>query len=75
MKQFGSITETSITETSKVETTRVDATEHSPVRERVGRYLFWALVIALLCARAIYPPTGQPVTADMSHQAKTEAAR
>ena len=76
MKQFGSTTDT-----SKVETNRVDATEHSPMKERVGRCLFWALVVALLCARAIYAPTSHPVAADTfdqirtDHQAKTEALR
>jgi hypothetical protein len=41
----------------------------------VGRCVFWALVIALLFARAIYGPTGQPITAGTLHQAKTEIAR
>jgi hypothetical protein len=70
MKQFGSLIET-----SRVETTGVDATEHSPMRERVGRCLFWALVVALLCARAVYLPASHQVATGSFHQAKTEAAR
>ena len=65
MKQFGPITETS----------RVEASEHSPITERVGRYLFWALVIAVLFARAVYAPTSHPVTAGTFDQAKIEMVR
>jgi hypothetical protein len=65
MKRFGPITETS----------RVETAEPSPVTERVGRYLFWALVVAVLFARAIYAPTSHPIEAGTYHQAKTEAAR
>jgi hypothetical protein len=66
MKQFGPVTETS----------RVEANEHSPMTERVGRYLFWMLVIAVLLARAVYAPTGHPVAAPGTfHQAKTEVLR
>jgi hypothetical protein len=67
MKPFGPITET-----SRVETTRIGAAEHSPVTERIGRYLFWALVAAVLLARAIYAPTSHPVAASTFQQAKTE---
>jgi len=70
MKQFGPITES-----SRVEATSVDATQHSPMTERVGRYLFWALVAAVLLARAVYAPTSHPVTADTFHQAKAEVLR
>ena len=64
MKRFGPITET-----------RVETTEHSPMTERVGRYLFWTLVVAVLSARAIYAPTSHPVAADTFQQAKTEVLR
>ena len=40
----------------------------------VGRYVFWALVIALLFARAIYLPTSHSITGGTLHQAKTEMA-
>ena len=70
MKQFGPITKT-----SRVETTGIDASAHSPMTERVGRYLFWALVVAVLFARAIYAPTSHPVAAGTFHQAQTEVPR
>ena len=65
MEQFGRITEASRTETS----------QHSPMTERVGRYVFWALIIAVLIARGVYAPTSHPVTSGTFHQAKTEIAR
>jgi hypothetical protein len=70
MKQFGPATNT-----SRVETSRVEATEHSPMTERVGRYLFWALVVAVLFARAIYAPMSHPPTAGAFQQAKTDVLR
>ena len=67
MKQFGSTTDT-----SKLETNGADATEHSPMRERVGRCLFWALVVALLGARVIYAPTSHPVATGTFDQVRTD---
>jgi hypothetical protein len=65
MDQVGPITATS----------RVDAAGHSPVKERVGRYLFWTIVVAILFTRAVvYAPTSHPVSAGAVHQAKTGAA-
>jgi hypothetical protein len=43
--------------------------------ERVGRYLFWALVIAVLFARGVYAPTSHPAAAGAFHEAKTEVLR
>jgi hypothetical protein len=65
MKQFGQMRETS----------GAEASEYSPMTERVGRYVFWALIIAVLIARGVYAPTSHPVTAGTFHQAKTEMAR
>jgi hypothetical protein len=65
MEQFGPTTETARTETSL----------HSPMTERVGRYVFWALIIAVLVARGVYAPTSHPVSAGSFHQAKTETLR
>jgi len=49
--------------------------DRSPMIERVGRYVFWALIIAVLIARGVYAPTSHPVTAGTFHQGKTEMAR
>jgi hypothetical protein len=65
MKRSGPIAETSRTETSA----------HAPISERAGRYVFWALIIAVLIARGVYAPTSHPITAGPFHQAKTEIAR
>jgi hypothetical protein len=53
----------------------IETTERSPVTERVGRYVFWAIVVALLFARAVYPPTSHPGSADTFHEAKKDAVR
>jgi hypothetical protein len=65
MEQFGQMRDTS----------RAEASEHSPMTERVGRYVFWALIIAVLIARGVYAPTSHPVTTGTFHQAKTEMAQ
>ncbi len=49
--------------------------QHSPVLERVGKYIFWLLVAAVLIARVVYFPGGQPITSNMLHEAKTEIVR
>ena len=65
MKRFGQMRETS----------RVETSEHSPMTERVGRYVFWTLIVAVLIARGVYAPTSHPVAAGSFHQAKTETVR
>jgi hypothetical protein len=65
MKKFDPIAETSRTETSA----------HAPTTERVGRYVFWALIFAVLIARGVYAPTSHPVTSGTFNQATTEIAR
>ena len=49
--------------------------QHSPVLERVGKYIFWLLVAAVLLARVAYFPVSHPVASNEVHAAKTEAVR
>jgi hypothetical protein len=49
---------------------------HSPRLERVGKYLFWLLVAAVLVARVAYYPVSHPVASDNQlSEAKTDVAR
>jgi hypothetical protein len=66
MKRFGLMAETSGVEAGE---------PHSPTLERVGKYVFWFLVIAVLLARAIYAPAPHPVVSGELHQPKTEIVR
>jgi len=49
--------------------------QYSPVLERVGKYIFWLLVAAVLLARVAYFPVSHPVASNEVHTAKTEAVR
>jgi hypothetical protein len=49
--------------------------QYSPVLERVGKYIFWLLVAAVLLARVAYFPVSHPVASNEVYAAKTEIVR
>jgi hypothetical protein len=49
--------------------------QHSPLLERVGKYLFWLLIAAVLLARVAYYPASHPNASVTLSEAKTEMVR
>jgi hypothetical protein len=49
--------------------------QHSPLLERVGKYIFWLLIVAVLFARVAYYPASHPSASVALSEAKTELAR
>jgi hypothetical protein len=66
MKRFRSMAQTSRPHVSE---------QHSPALERVGKYIFWLLVAAVLLARVVYFPVSHPAASNQIHEAKTETVR
>jgi len=49
--------------------------QHSPLLERVGKYIFWLLIVAVLLARVAYFPESHPSASVALSEARTEMAR
>jgi hypothetical protein len=49
--------------------------QHSPLLERVGKYVFWLLILAVLLARVAYYPASHPSDSLALSEAKTEQAK